>query len=110
MKTLYVIACCLFLAAIVLDGYGKHYASTAAQISAKAVEASESDRAFARQESDAGLHKCALLNGLGMVTAAAGLPVWLASLILAKRRGKRMSPVLPLVLFVGYLLLFCVMV
>jgi hypothetical protein len=110
MKTLHIMACCLFLAAIVADFGGKSYYSTAATTLAKAVAAGRTDDATARVEANAALSTGNRLTSLGMVIATIGLAVWLTSIILGRRQGRRMSPVVPLVMFAAYVLLFLLMV
>jgi hypothetical protein len=46
----------------------------------------------------------------GVVSAGIGLAAWLRSTVLGRRQGKRLRPVVPLVLFAVYVLLFFVMV
>jgi hypothetical protein len=110
MKMFYVLACCLFLAAITTDLAGKHYALQTATISAGAVAGSQSEQALAHLESDAAAHKSDFFTALGMVIAAIGLGAWLASAILGRRQGRRMRPIVPLAMFVAYVLVFLVIV
>lgn len=110
MKTLHILACCLFLAAIAADLCGKCYHSRAMRCNAELIRAGRFSDASARADAEAAMHTGNGLVALGMVTAAIGLIAWLSSAILAKWQGKRVAYALPLAVFVAYVLLFCVMV
>jgi hypothetical protein len=110
MKTLYVLACCLFLSAIAADFCGKYFYSRAMKLRAEASRAGENNA-----QSTIALSKRAMLNGngftaLGMVMAMLGLIAWLISAILGKLHGKQPRHSIPLVMLVTYVALYCVMV
>lgn len=111
MKTLYVLACCLFLAAIAVDLAGKRCYSLAERYGGQ-----HRRDLYEIDHSGEGLlsFDCLALGDhftkLGVVMAAIGIVLWLASVIQGKRRSKRMWPVVPLVLLVAYVLLFFIAV
>jgi hypothetical protein len=110
MKTLYVLACGLFLTAIVADVCGKHCFATSAAFQAAMTGTGPKDRALAKQESDAALVVGNQLCIIGFATASLGLAAWLTSVVLANRQGRRAPLVVPLVMLVAYILLFFLVV
>jgi hypothetical protein len=110
MRILYIVACCFLLAAVVLDIAGKDRFSFAARCRARSLEAESTEKEQIKQESKAAL---ALGNRLamgGMVAAAGGLLVWIASAMVGLNQKRRWTPLLPLGLLAAYILLFFVYV
>ena len=104
MKTLYIIACCLFLAAIACDETCKNYYTTAMVIRAKSMRFSDLEKAKAIALADT-KGRIGLGFGLtGLLTAGIAVVAWIMSAIKGGRAGKRLTPVIPLILCVVYLM------
>ena len=110
MRILYIVACCLLMAAVVLDIAGKNRFSFAARCRAKSLMAEPPKEGRIKQESNAALAVGNRLATGGMVAAAGGLLVWIASAIVGRNQERRLTPVLPLGLLAAYVLLFLVCV
>jgi hypothetical protein len=98
VKSLYIYAYCLFIAAIAADLGAKGYYSRAARTIATAASDAGA-RASANGEKDALLHTGNCLVMAGLILAGLGLLSWVVSMAW----GRRLTP-LPLVLFLAYLL------
>jgi hypothetical protein len=110
MKTLYIIACCLFLAAIAFDVTCKHYYTTAMVIRAKSMRFSDLEKAKAIVLADT-KGRIGLGFGLtGLLTAGIAVAAWIMSATKGGRAGKRLTPVIPLILCVVYLIEMLTMV
>ena len=104
MKTLYVIACCLFLAAIVSDVTSKRHYATAAIGRAKSINLSDFERKTASDKSHAEVQIGTRFGITGMVAAGLGAAAWIASFTSGRRKGRRLTPVIPLILCVAYVM------
>lgn len=110
MKTLYILACCFLVCAVVLDIAGKNQYSFSARSRARSLKAQPTELERIKQESKATLVLGNRATMGGMVAAAAGLLFWIASAIVGRNQEKRMTPVLPLGLLAVYVLLLFVCV
>ena len=110
MKTLYILACCLLACAVILDLAGKNSYSFSARSRARCLKAQPTELERIKQECKAALALGDRLTMGGMVAAAGGLLFWIASAIVGRNRGKRLTPVLPMGLLAAYVLLFFVCV
>jgi hypothetical protein len=104
MKYLYVIACCLLVAAIVADGWGKRYYSKATLIMAKS-QSHHSNRDVASANADAAISTGKIFTNGGFALAVLGVVLWAASMA----EDKRFTPV-PMALLALYIGLFLIMV
>jgi hypothetical protein len=95
-KWLWVLAWCLLVVAIFAEMFSKGCYSSAVLATAHAAWA----------ESSILLHLGNRLNNIGLALALAGLVSWVASI----EKGKRGTPVIPLVLLIAYVVLSLVMV
>jgi len=110
MKPLYIIACCLFLAAIALDITAKRHFSAATRALAKSAGRGQLEKAQAWDKADAAVQVGSRFGFAGLVAAGLGLGSWFASFAKGKRQGKRLTPVIPLSLLIMYVMLVPVMV
>ncbi len=110
MKALYIIACCMFIAAIACQLNALRHAGQAATVLAKAVSADESGRAAANQEADASGRIHRKYSVAGMSAALLGAASWVGSWTEGRRTTRRLTPVWPLVLLIAYVMLNLVMV
>ena len=110
MKALYVLACCSFLAAILCDLCAKRQFSASAVGVARSVALGEPEQASARQEADAARHTGSGLALAGLFAAGLGVASWAVSMVQAVRLGKRLTPVIPLILLIAYAMLYLLMV
>ena len=110
MKWAYTLICCMFIAAIVLDGIGKRYHSISTRIIAGSLKLTESERAKAHSESHALLHMGDRFVYAGLAMAGIGLLSWLVYMVKARRQSSHLTPVIPLVLLIIYIILFLIMV
>jgi hypothetical protein len=106
MKYFYALACCLFIAAIVLDICGKRYYSFAMGIRAKAIQQVQPDRTSVEQTSDTAIQTGNLFTNAGLIIASLALISWFFPL----GKGKQFWRIIPLVLFITYVLIYFVMV
>jgi hypothetical protein len=110
MKALYIIACCMFLAAIACQLKALGHAGHSTTVLAEAASLDESGRAMARQQADASLRIATTYSLAGVVTAGLGIALWAGSRIRGRRATGRLTPVCPLVLLIAYVMLSLVMV
>lgn len=106
MKYFYALACCLFIAAIMLDICGKRYYSFATGIRAKAVQQVQPDRTSIEQTSDTALQTGNRFTIAGLIIAGLALVSWFLSI----GKGKQFWRIIPLVLFITYVLFYIMMV
>lgn len=110
MKIAYIMACCLLMLAVILDLSSKRSYSISARCRARCLTVEPSQQESIKAESMAAL---TLGNNLllgGMIAAGLGLAFWLAAFYLKKIDDKRLTPVVPLVLLIAYVMLFFLMV
>jgi hypothetical protein len=105
MKTLYILAWCMFVAAIVLDFCGKTFYSRAATGMARATMIDQEERLPAIEEAHAAARSADCFAWAGMIFAGLGLVFWVASMV----KGKNIT-LIPFLLFVAYIMLFLLMV
>ncbi len=110
MKALYIIACCMFIAAIACQVNASRHVGDALAVRAKALSADESGRAVAKQEGDASLAIAKKYTLAGAYAAVLGIVLWVGSWIKGRRTARRLTPVWPLVLLIAYVMLNLVMV
>lgn len=110
VKALYVLACCGFLAAILCDLSAKRHFSASAVGVARSVALGEPEQASARQGADAALHTGSGLALAGLFAAGLGVASWAVSMVQAVRLGKRLTPVIPLILLIAHAMLHLVTV
>jgi hypothetical protein len=110
MKLLCVLTWCLFSAAIAVDFAGKGYYSIAAQTIARAAGQDQAAKMGANQEAHAAIRVGGHYQAAGILLAGLGLAAWFASWITAKAKAKRLTPAVPLILSVAYILLHFVIV
>ena len=110
MKSLYMISCCLFTAAIAGDLVGKHYFGHAAATLAAMGESAEREKVPLEEESRAALQSGDFLTLAG--TASAGLAVlcWIGSIVQDRQENRKVRWAVALTLLVGYVLLFFIAV
>jgi hypothetical protein len=104
MKSLYVIACCFLLAAIVSSLVARHHFSVAMITLAKSMGLGQSEQTQARQASKVAVQAGSRFSFAGLVAAGLGLGSWFASFAKERREGKRLTPVIPLGLLIVYVL------
>jgi len=106
MKTLYIIACILLVAAIVAEAMAKRHCSAAAQAIAKSVRFGQEEQAQAKHDADALIRVGSRFGTVGLILAGLGVLSWGLSYV----KGRTWSPIFPIVLIAAYTLLFLVMV
>ncbi len=104
MKYLYVFACCLLVAAIVADVWGKTCYSKATLTLAR-TQSNCSDRGAADANAHAAVSAGNVFTSGGVALAALGVVLWAASMA----ENKRFTPI-PMALLALYVGLFLVMV
>lgn len=105
MKTLYIIACCLFLVAIASSLIGKRYHAVAIQVMNRSTGA-ESSLAVESFYKIYGLaSKGHSFYLFGIEATVLGLGLWLVSFVIGRRKGQRLTQVLPIGLVIAYIML-----
>ena len=102
MKTLYIIACCLFLTAIAFDLTCKNYYTTALMIRAKSMSFSDLERTKAIVLANTNGQTGFGFGLAGLFTAGLAVAAWIMSATMDRRDGKRFTPAIPLLLCVVY--------
>jgi hypothetical protein len=106
MKSFYVAACCLLLAAIAADFCSKSFYHNAASAVARAIVNERTNQSSAKEESTASLQNGNRCVVVGLVLALMGLLSWLWAI----RKGNRLSPVIPLALMFAYVVMSLMLV
>ena len=104
MKALYIIACVLLIVAIAVEVNAKRHYFAAAQVHAKS--AGLSTERQAKQDADASIRVGGRFSTAGLIMAGLGVVSWVAS----NAKGRKGTPVLPVVLLAAYALIFFIMV
>jgi hypothetical protein len=104
VKLMYLIACCLFLAAIASNWSAERHYATAAITTAKSTKLDEFERNAAMHRPNAEIQIGARLGIAGLFAACLGVVAWVGSFTIGRRRGKRITPVIPLILCCTYLM------
>ena len=104
MRYLYIFACCLLLAAIVADGWGKTYFSKALLTTVHA-SVQRTDRDIAHAKATEHIAIGGVLSYAGLLLAALATVLWVASML----RERRFT-LIPLALLVLYTVLCLIMV
>ena len=104
MKALYVIACCLFLTAFASEWVSEDHYTTAMVAIAKSIGLTEAEQTKAKAlsivEVQVGNRYCLA----GLFAAGLGVAAWIVSFTRGRREGRRLTPVIPLVLCVAYVM------
>jgi hypothetical protein len=109
MKTFYVVACCVLVAAIAADFCSKRCYSIAARAVATAVPEIGHDRtaqASAKEKSTAALRAGRRCAAVGLILAGIGLASWLQLML----KGDHSKPAIPATLLFAYIVLSLMMV
>ena len=106
MKALYVIACCVLVAAIACQLNSLRHAAHSMTVLAKAASVGEAESVAAKQEADADARDCDRSSLAGMVLAALGVVLWIGSWAAGRQHNKRLTHVWMLVLLIAYAALF----
>lgn len=112
MKRLYTIAYCMFVVAIACRVGALIQAGRALEVRARAITLGETDRALAKQKSDARVRVALGSDLAGLTAAGLGIAAWIGSMVRARRSGNRLAPVvvIPSGLLLIYVMLSLVMV
>jgi hypothetical protein len=106
MKPFYISAICLFIAAIVLDITGKRYYTIALLTIAQARQQGQTDRTSIEAASKAALQTGGRFINGGLIIAGLAVISWLCPI----GKKKRSIDVIPLILFIVYVMLYFTMV
>ena len=104
MKTLYAIACCLFLAAIASKFVAEQHFATATIDRAKSYRLGDVQPMKSRHRSEAEVQIGNRFVFAGLPVAGLGIAAWIASSAQGRREGKRLTPIIPSVLCIAYVM------
>jgi hypothetical protein len=102
MRYLYVFSCCLLIAAVVAEAWGKRRYSKAAQIVAKA-QSNHEGMDTANAEANAAISIGNVFTRGSLALAALGVVLWATSMV--KERRLTLVPMALLALYVGLFLI-----
>ena len=104
MRTLYIIACCLFVTAISSNILAQRHFSTATMTRAKSTKLSPPDQMRSRETSKADILLGEKLTLTGLLAAVLGVTAWIASFVKGRHHGVRFTPTIPLFLCLAYVM------
>jgi len=102
MKSAYFTACGLFVLALLLSGASESRYAEASRLLARCPQAEAPEAAGYRIDAMATRITGERMAYGGLVAAVLGALAWRVSVVRGKRVGKRMTPVIPLILFAAY--------
>ena len=108
MKTTYISACGLLLCAILFDLSAKRGFAYVADRKARCLTAEQEMQENVKEECETALKYVHQQTISSIVSGILGFGFWIISVVRQKAMGKRLTPVLPLVLLIAYALIFAV--
>ena len=110
MKTLYIVANCMLLCAIACDATAESYCASGMRAIARATaygpRQGTPERETVELEAGAAVRSAGWFKPAGLLAAGIGVASWVASVVQGKRSGRRLTPVIPWVLFLTYAMVF----